>query len=95
MTKSAPPGVAGFNWAECQSNFLQGRVGMWLDGIGFAPPLAGIVRSDTRVRDAIRAQTPYLTRSPAGTAVAGIAKLAATVDSAFADPAVPHTARRA
>lgn len=63
--------------------------------LGFAPPLAGIVRSDTRVRDAIRAQTPYLTRSPAGTAVAGIAKLAATVDSAFADPAVPHTARRA
>ena len=39
MTKSAPPGVAGFNWAECQSAFLQGRVGMWLDGIGFAPPL--------------------------------------------------------
>jgi len=39
MTKSAPPGVAGFNWAECQSSFLQGRVGMWFDGIGFAPPL--------------------------------------------------------
>ncbi|PYE86984.1 ABC transporter substrate-binding protein [Phyllobacterium leguminum] len=39
MTKSAPPGVAGFNWAECQSSFLQGKVGMWLDGIGFAPPL--------------------------------------------------------
>ncbi|MGH9916578.1 MAG: extracellular solute-binding protein, partial [Pyrinomonadaceae bacterium] len=39
MTKSAPPGVTGFNWAECQSNFLQGKVAMWLDGIGFAPPL--------------------------------------------------------
>jgi multiple sugar transport system substrate-binding protein len=39
MTKSAPPGVAGFNWAECQSAFLQGKIGMWLDGIGFAPPL--------------------------------------------------------
>ena len=39
MVKSAPPGVAGFNWAECQSAFLQGRIGMWLDGIGFAPPL--------------------------------------------------------
>ncbi len=38
MTKSAPPGVVGFNWAECQSSFLQGKVGMWLDGIGFAPP---------------------------------------------------------
>jgi multiple sugar transport system substrate-binding protein len=39
MTKSAPPGVAGFNWAECQSAFLQGRIGMWFDGVGFAPPL--------------------------------------------------------
>ena len=39
MTKAAPPGVAGFNWAECQSSFLQGKVAMWLDGIGFAPPL--------------------------------------------------------
>ena len=39
LTKSAPPGVAGFNWSECQSAFLQGKVAMWLDGIGFAPPL--------------------------------------------------------
>ncbi|WP_454813898.1 ABC transporter substrate-binding protein [Labrys neptuniae] len=39
MTKSAPRGVTGFNWAECQSAFLQGKVGMWLDGVGFAPPL--------------------------------------------------------
>jgi multiple sugar transport system substrate-binding protein len=39
MTKAAPPGVAGFNWAECQSAFLQGRIGMWFDGVGFAPPL--------------------------------------------------------
>jgi multiple sugar transport system substrate-binding protein len=39
MTNSAPPGVTGFNWAECQSSFLQGKVAMWLDGIGFAPPL--------------------------------------------------------
>ena len=39
MTKSAPPGVTGFNWAECQSAFLQGKIGMWLDGVGFAPPL--------------------------------------------------------
>lgn len=28
------------------------------------PPLAGIIRRDTKVRDAIRAQTPLLTRSP-------------------------------
>jgi multiple sugar transport system substrate-binding protein len=39
LTKAAPPGVIGFNWAECQSAFLQGKIGMWLDGIGFAPPL--------------------------------------------------------
>jgi multiple sugar transport system substrate-binding protein len=39
MTTSAPPGVAGFNWAESQSAFLQGKIGMWLDGVGFAPPL--------------------------------------------------------
>lgn len=39
LTKSAPQGVSGFNWSECQSAFLQGRAGMWLDGIGFAPPL--------------------------------------------------------
>ncbi len=39
LTKSAPPGVVGFNWNECQSAFLQGKIGMWLDGVGFAPPL--------------------------------------------------------
>ncbi len=39
MTKAAPRGVTGFNWAECQSAFLQGRIGMWFDGVGFAPPL--------------------------------------------------------
>jgi multiple sugar transport system substrate-binding protein len=39
MTKSAPPGVSGFNWAESQSAFLQGKIGMWLDGVGFAPPI--------------------------------------------------------
>lgn len=39
MTEAAPRGVTGFNWAECQSAFLQGKVGMWFDGIGFAAPL--------------------------------------------------------
>jgi multiple sugar transport system substrate-binding protein len=39
LTKAAPQGVAGFNWSECQAAFLQGKVGMWLDGVGFAPPL--------------------------------------------------------
>ena len=37
LTKSAPPGIAGFNWMECQSLFLQGKAAMWLDGVGWAP----------------------------------------------------------
>jgi multiple sugar transport system substrate-binding protein len=36
---AAPPGVVGFNWNECQTSFMQGKIGMWMDGIGFAPPL--------------------------------------------------------
>jgi len=35
----APLGVTGFNWNECQSNFLLGKAAMLLDGIGFALPL--------------------------------------------------------
>lgn len=45
LTKAAPPGVAGFNWSECQSAFLQGKVAMWLDGVGFAPPLEDPTKS--------------------------------------------------
>ena len=26
-----PPGVAGFNWYECQAMFMQGRAAMWID----------------------------------------------------------------
>lgn len=40
-----PPGVAGFNWNEAQSLFAQGRAAMWIDGIGFAPPLEDRQRS--------------------------------------------------
>ncbi|HSV19750.1 MAG TPA: sugar ABC transporter substrate-binding protein [Casimicrobiaceae bacterium] len=39
MAKYGPQGVAGFNWNESQSLFLQGKAAMWLDGIGFAQPL--------------------------------------------------------
>lgn len=35
----APPGVVGFNWNECQTSFMQGKIGMWMDGVGFTPPL--------------------------------------------------------
>jgi flagellar biosynthesis protein FlhG len=51
--------------------------------LGFAPPLAGIVRRDAKVRDAIRAQAPYLTRSPSGIAAKDIAGLARGLDASF------------
>ncbi len=57
--------------------------------LGFAPPLAGIVRRDSAVRDAIRLQTPYLTRSANGQAAVDIARLTRQIDTAFA----PQSAR--
>lgn len=39
LTKPAPPGVAGFNWMESLASFIQGRSAMWLDGVGWAPPV--------------------------------------------------------
>ena len=39
LTKSAPPGVAGFNWMESMASFTQGRSAMWIDADGWAPPL--------------------------------------------------------
>ena len=39
LTKPAPPGVAGFNWMESLAAFTQGKAAMWLDGVGWAPPL--------------------------------------------------------
>ena len=39
LTKVAPPGVAGFNWMESLAAFTQGRAAMWIDGVGWAPPL--------------------------------------------------------
>ena len=41
----APPGTVGFNWNESQTSFSQGKIGMWLDGIGFAPPLEDATKS--------------------------------------------------
>lgn len=43
----------------------------------YSPPLAGIVRRDTKVREAIRAQTPLLTRSPATDAAQDVDAIAA------------------
>ncbi|MDR3450513.1 MAG: MinD/ParA family protein [Alphaproteobacteria bacterium] len=43
----------------------------------YDPPLAGIIRRDTKVRDAIRAQTALLTRSPLSEAAADVESIAA------------------
>lgn len=39
LTKVAPPGVAAFNWMESMAAFNQGRAAMWIDGVGWAPPV--------------------------------------------------------
>lgn len=41
----------------------------------FAPPLAGVVRRDRRVRESIRAQSPLLTRHPNSDAASDVARL--------------------
>ena len=41
-----------------------------------SPPLAGIIRRDQKVRDAIRAQTPILVRSPSADAASDVEALA-------------------
>ena len=45
LAKNGPQGVAGFNWNEAQSLFVQGKAAMWLDGIGFAQPLEDPTKS--------------------------------------------------
>lgn len=39
LTRTAPPGVAGFNWMESMASLTQGRAAMWIDGVGWAPPI--------------------------------------------------------
>jgi len=36
LRKYAPPGVVNFNWYECSAAFIQGQVGMYIDGVNFA-----------------------------------------------------------
>jgi multiple sugar transport system substrate-binding protein len=45
LARYGPQGVAGYNWNEAQSLFLQGKAAMWLDGIGFAQPLEDPTKS--------------------------------------------------
>jgi flagellar biosynthesis protein FlhG len=42
----------------------------------YTPPLAGIVRRDPKVRDAIRAQTPLMVRSPVSDAASDVEQIA-------------------
>jgi flagellar biosynthesis protein FlhG len=44
--------------------------------LGFAPPLAGVIRRDGWVREAIRAQKPLLSRAPNSEAAADVTRLA-------------------
>jgi len=85
LTRAAPPGVAGFNWMEAQAAFMQGRAAMWLDGIGFAPPLEDRNRS----RVAGRVGYGLMPRGPRGHASAtfgdgiGIVPQARNKEAAF------------
>ena len=47
--------------------------------LGAAPPLAGVIRRDTHVGEAIRRQMPLLTRHPASPAAADVEAIARTV----------------
>jgi flagellar biosynthesis protein FlhG len=47
--------------------------------LGFAPPLAGVVRRDERVREAIRRQALLLTRHPNSAAAVDIEQIARTL----------------
>lgn len=54
----------------------------------FTPPLAGILRRDAKVRDAIRAQAPLLTRHPGADAAQDVQALAhGLLGQAYAKPA--------
>jgi flagellar biosynthesis protein FlhG len=49
--------------------------------LGQSPPLAGIIRRDDHVRDAIRRQTPLLTRHPGSNAATDVRAIAAALDA--------------
>jgi len=45
LKDTGPQGVSGYNWNESQALFVQGRAAMWIDGVGFAPPVEDRARS--------------------------------------------------
>ncbi|MBU6474997.1 MAG: MinD/ParA family protein [Alphaproteobacteria bacterium] len=70
MTADAKEGTTTYNTLlKACKNFLK-----------LSPPLLGVIRQDKRVREAIRAQTPYLTRSPNTDTAADIEKIARAVN---------------
>ena len=71
MTGSEKEGEGTYNTIlKACKNFLK-----------LSPPLLGIIRQDKKVREAIRAQTPFLTRSPNSETAEDIEKVAARVVS--------------
>jgi flagellar biosynthesis protein FlhG len=69
MTGSEKEGEGTYNTLlKACKNFLK-----------FSPPLLGIIRQDKRVRDAIRAQTPFLTRAPNTETAQDVEKIARRV----------------
>ena len=51
MRECAPLGVVGFNWAEAQTTFSQGRAAFWWDAIGFTAPL--IDKTKSKIADTV------------------------------------------
>lgn len=69
MTGSEKEGEGTYNTIlKACKNFLK-----------ISPPLLGVIRQDKKVREAIRAQTPFLTRSPNSETATDIEKIAARV----------------
>jgi flagellar biosynthesis protein FlhG len=89
VVNMAPSRVAG----ERTAGVLQKSCARFL---GVTPPLAGVIRRDPRVADAIRRQTPFLTRHPTAEAARDVEAVAETLLAtaiAFALAPAPAGAR--
>lgn len=63
--------------------------------LGNAPPLAGVIRRDDRVRDAIRRQALLLTRHPASAAARDVEAVARALEADHSSPSAGRAARLA
>ena len=61
-----PPGVAGFNWYECQAMFMQGRAALWIDTSTVGAPAADPAKSKIadKVGFAAMPKGPKVHRAP-------------------------------